>query len=313
MVMLLADMPATEPGVTLHVSENNSSTTYSGVLSGDGILKVGTGTLTLTGVSTHAGPVTMGGQAVYSIPATQPGAVALALPAVTVPVSNALEALRDVDVTLTSFSAEARKTDTDPRSGDTETRVGSVYYQKAAAAPNLAFQVDSYSAPGVRAVTKDELFEFVSPYFVHRDTLGKVFERTLVVKPGAVGSPLKLGSGLLPLPIGQEPAEMVRDFDITEVPLKDAATLPAGTDAKDVIVLKLAPRKAGVYDFLDVTLTVDKKLSLPVMLDETKVDHGTTTFKLDKLQENKLAAPVAAKVFDTTVPAGTGWKVTDTK
>jgi fibronectin-binding autotransporter adhesin len=43
-------------GVTLTVGSNNASTTLSGVISGDGnLIKVGTGTITLTGANTYTG------------------------------------------------------------------------------------------------------------------------------------------------------------------------------------------------------------------------------------------------------------------
>ena len=120
--------------------------------------------------------------------ATEPAA-----PTVTPEVSAELKALQDVDGKLESFTADATKVDTDPRSGDKETRVGSVYYSKSKDGVSLAFQIDSLAATGVRAVTKDETYAYVAPYFVHWDRTAKVMERTLLVKPGAAVDPLKVG------------------------------------------------------------------------------------------------------------------------
>ena len=62
-----------------------------------------------------------------------------------------------------------------------------------------------------------------------------------------------------------------------------------------------------------MTLTVDKKLNLPVIIEETKVDHGLSMLTLEKLVENKLPAAAVKKEFDITPPSGADWKVTDTK
>src|SRR5208283_1067510 len=47
-------------GITLSAGNNNSSTTYSGILSGSGSLnKIGTGVLTLSGANTYSGATTI--------------------------------------------------------------------------------------------------------------------------------------------------------------------------------------------------------------------------------------------------------------
>ena len=241
-------------------------------------------------------------------PATDP---APAGPVAATPgVLDALKRLHDVDAGLDTFTASAQKIDTDPRSGD-ETRLGTVYYQKDGTKTNLALQIDKYVVPGggVPALKKDEKIAFVPPFLIRQDNVKKEYSRDEVVKPGAVVAPLKAGSGFPPLPIGQEPADLLKEFDITEVPLAQPAKLPKGTNAADVIVLKLVPRVAKAYDFAQVQLVVDKKLNLPVVIEQTKPDGNLTTLVMDKVEINKLPAGTAKTVFDTT-PPGPPWKVT---
>ena len=62
--------------VTLSAGNNNQSTTYSGVLSGDGSLsKVGSGTLVLNASNTYSGATTVGG-GILQLAATAPSAAA---------------------------------------------------------------------------------------------------------------------------------------------------------------------------------------------------------------------------------------------
>jgi len=58
--LALRNMASTPAAVTLSVGNNNQSTTYSGALSGSGsLIKIGTGTLSLTGISTYTGATTV--------------------------------------------------------------------------------------------------------------------------------------------------------------------------------------------------------------------------------------------------------------
>ena len=69
-----------QTGVTLQVGNNNSSTTYSGVLSGSGgLTKIGTGTQTLTGANIYSGATVVNG-----------GTLELDFTAATAPSSNIL-------------------------------------------------------------------------------------------------------------------------------------------------------------------------------------------------------------------------------
>ena len=74
--------------VALTVGYNNSSTTYSGILSGSGsLIKAGTGTLTLSGVNTYAGNTTVnGGTLLFSTAFVNSSAITVA-PGATLDVS----------------------------------------------------------------------------------------------------------------------------------------------------------------------------------------------------------------------------------
>ncbi len=107
--------------VSLSVGNNNSTTTYSGILSGSGSLsKFGSGTLTLNGINTYSGPTLIdGGVILLGTGATIENSV------VTVSADNGLQFNAGVDsVTLSGLSGASNVSLTDTNGAPVALQVG---------------------------------------------------------------------------------------------------------------------------------------------------------------------------------------------
>jgi outer membrane lipoprotein-sorting protein len=73
-------------------------------------------------------------------------------------------------------------------------------------------------------------------WLIERDYKRKLEVKREVLKPGQKINLLKLGEGPFPLPIGQDPAEVRKQFDVEKI-------AAAKEDPANTIHLKLTPRK----------------------------------------------------------------------
>lgn len=231
--------------------------------------------------------------------------------------------LHDRDATLKDFTAQVRKVDVNVRLGGSgEIREGKAAYEKTKNVTKLGIHFDVLKGDGMANVKLDETLVFDGRYFIHKDPEAKMLTKRELVPEGQHFNPLKLGAGPMPLPIGQDPEEIIRDFVVTLEPV-DVTKLPPGYTADDVKPgtasgggvamaggklqgLKLVPRVGGKFEFTSAELLVDTTLSLPVRILTVAPDTNTSSLTLTQVKIN----PGHSNILDVSEPLpNTGWQV----
>ncbi|MEI8198049.1 MAG: hypothetical protein WCI73_19315, partial [Phycisphaerae bacterium] len=252
-------------------------------------------------------PGTALGGGVISLPATTAPATAAQTTPAAPEVMRLLQMLHDRDATLQDFSAKVRKQDVNVHIDDTTTRAGIVAYQKVGGVTKLGIHFDSLMGEDMPKIVLNEDLVFDGRHFIHKDPRAKTYSVQELVPPGENFNPLKLGAGPLPLPIGQDPQEILRDF-VVSLETVDGKNLPAGyKTAEELAALKLDPRIKGKFSFKSAVLLVDPKLALPVRISTVAPDGNTSAITLMqvKINEGNL------QVLDVAEPpANTGWTIT---
>ncbi len=225
-------------------------------------------------------------------------------------VDTALDTLYVAGKDLAAFSANVALTEEDAAVGTTTTRRGTVAYAKAPTptaptSPATKFRVsfttrqDDENPP--RKERKDYLLD--GPWLTDRDYRTKVEVRRQVLRPGESLNLFKLGEGPFPLPIGQEPTEVKKQFDVTPMPAELADDMPA-------IRLTPLPGTKLARKFKVIEVWIDAKTGFPARIET--MDNNETTHRTTELTDLKLgpAAIDADKPFQLEkVPDG--WTLTE--
>ena len=209
-------------------------------------------------------------------------------------VLNTLEARK---ATLKDFTAKVELR-TDHLAGDTESKLGDAeFVNDAPGDPRFAAHFTKATAGGKALPSPDEQVIFDGAKLALVDNKAKTFRLTTMTTPGGVPGGVTSVGGPMPLPIGLKPADVVRDFVVTMGEAPDA----------EHVVLKLVPRAAvkSKFDYKSMTLTVDKKLELPVKVELNQKSSDVTTISLTDVQVNS----GAAKIPPVTPPTGSGWTI----
>jgi len=233
-----------------------------------------------------------------------------------------LQLLHDRDATLTDFTANIKKEDYKLRTAETETRTGSVNYLKDAGITKIAIHFDQYFPPDLPPKKLNQDLIFDGQFGIDREdnpgTSSKIFRKQEFVAAGDVGkvNPLKLGEGpfaeSLPLPIGQDPREITRNFTVALLPLDPKTDLkPLSGKPEDLVHLQLVPKVKEEFTFskLDMFVDLSPSVQLPLRIIILNRDNNMTTIDLTEIKTNRGGAP--ASIFVVSTPAaGSGWTVT---
>lgn len=223
---------------------------------------------------------------------------------------NILLALQRRGDDLTTLKARVLLGEEDPGLGKSITRIGQIWVDRSVAGEpkvrvQLLYKVDS-EKPDERIDDKIE-YLLSGDWLVDRTYGAKSESHRQIRKPGEKLDVLKLGEGPIPLPIGQAPEEVRRQFEVSLLPaateMVNGRKLPA-----ECLVVELRPRReTSLQKRLEsITLWIDPKLSMPIAI-ETRAADGVTT-KSTVLQDLKLNEPVQPTDF-TLDPIDPGWSV----
>jgi hypothetical protein len=216
-------------------------------------------------------------------PLVNPTGPAAAAGAADPAVNDLLLALQRRGQDLQDFTADVSLTETDAVLGAEKKDVGRVWYQRK---PNGDSRIHvGFDRKILSGRTLKQRHEWVldNGKLVDQSFDNKTQVTRRVLKPGQKLDPLKLGEGPFPLPIGQDPAEVLRNFDVTLKPLtKDE---PPGTTHAT-----LKPRKGTRFEkkFVSIEVFVDQQSHFPTRIETADRDGATVrTADLSNIRINQ--------------------------
>jgi outer membrane lipoprotein-sorting protein len=216
-----------------------------------------------------------------------------------------LDALNARGQDLRDFSADVALHTTDDRTGQDTAQIGKVVYQRRDGGNSrikVAFDTRKVDdGDGKAPVTQKQRLDYVldNGWLTDRDYQKKLEVRRQVLRPGQKMDLLKLGEGPFPLPIGQDKAEVKKQFDATKVP-------PTADDPKGTAHVRLVPKPGTAFAkrFRQIDVYVDAKTSMPARID-TVEKAGTT--RSTELTNVKLNAGVTDDAFALPSIDNEGW------
>lgn len=151
-----------------------------------------------------------------------------------------LDALHAVGQGLKDFSADVSMAEIDALNGDKTTLSGKVWYQARAAGDSRIRVVFDKKEYGDKKLVKDFKSEYLldAGKLTDRDYKRKIEVQRDVLKPGQKMNLLKLGEGPFPLPIGQERADVLLNFEVSKIDAKN-------DDPPASVHLLLTPKKGS--------------------------------------------------------------------
>jgi hypothetical protein len=230
---------------------------------------------------------------------TQPEAISTTRQIVSPQIESELQMLQQRGSTLQNFSADLEVTTDHARTQEEDIDIGNIHYQQGQSGTQFDIHFDELVVDGAiasRNADHDILFD--GQWLIDRDGAAKVYRKSQIAPPGQKFNPLKLGEGPIPIPIGQDPAEVLREFVVT--------LLPSDKEHAGLQGLRLVPHDPAAFTFTQMDFWIDPNIQLPVQIIRTDPDGDITTAALKNFQINK---PMDF-VFQVQPPdAASGWTV----
>lgn len=214
-------------------------------------------------------------------------------------IDDILLALQSRGQGLQDFVCNVRLTDTDTATQDSSASIGKVYFQKKPdGSARIRVSFDKRQA-GDRIYNEPHEYLLDGQWLTELDAKNKKIIRRQILKPGEKINVLKLGEGPFPLPIGQDPADVKKQFDVTKVP-------PAKDDPAGTIHVRLVPKKDSQFAkrFHQIEVWIDPKADMPVRIET--LDPNQTEDRTTDLSDVKVNAGVKDADFALPNP-GPDW------
>ncbi len=203
--------------------------------------------------------------------------------------------------TLQNFSAAVRVTVNHLRSGETDINIGRIWYQRAKTGRtrfDIHFSILAVDGAIARHHADHDII-FDGRWLIDRNGSAKIYRKIEIAPPGARFNPLKLGQGPIPIPIGQRPQTVEREFQIVPVKVKH--------QRPHTVAIKLKPRDPKAFTFDSLTFVISTRLQLPVLIRRIDPDGTPTTAVFSKIVINK---PMHHSFHVSPPPSDAGWTVT---
>ena len=208
-----------------------------------------------------------------------------------------LKALRQRGKTLHNFQAHLVVRVHHLRTDEKDMNIGHIWYQQSNGTTRFDIRFNMLVVDGAIAKRHaDHDIVFDGRWLIDRNGSARIFRKIEIAPPGKKFNPLRLGQGPIPIPIGQKPADVEREF---HVQLLKNKKMPPHT-----VGLKLIPRDKSAFTFVDVDFWINTHVWLPVKIIRTAPDGTPTTAILSKIVLNK---PMRHDFHLS--PPGSGWTV----
>jgi hypothetical protein len=223
---------------------------------------------------------------VLALSATQPTAASKTSAPLTAEssVDDILDALDARGENLTSLSAVVRLTETDPGIGSTVIRSGRFWMGTVGQYTRVRVRFEQRQ---IANRVRDEVIEYLlaGDTLYDRDVSKKREVRRKIRRGDERTNLLKLGEGPFPLPIGQDRAEVLREFEVSK-------PAPAPDDPAGTVRLRLTPRKdspfARRFSSMDVWVSLDDAMPRKILVD----DEDAGVVRISELSDVKFNAAV---------------------
>lgn len=192
---------------------------------------------------------------------------------------------------LKDFEGDVKLGDTDASTGAGSVRSGRVVYDVTeSGATRLLVRFETRAEDDGDAKKERLIYLLDGSWLTERNYRRKVEIKRQVLRPGQTINLFRLGEGPFPLPIGQEPAEVLKQFEVTKLD---------STDSRPAI--RLIPREGTRLGtkFASIDVWVDPETRFPTRIEtlnkqETTVrstelsgltvnEHGAKSFDLPEI------------------------------
>ncbi len=208
-----------------------------------------------------------------------------------------LKALQQRGTTLHNFQAHLVVQVHHLRTDEKDMNIGHIWYQRSHGKTRFDIRFNMLVVDGAiakRHADHDIVFE--GHWLIDRNGSAKIFRKIEIAPPGKKFNPLRLGQGPIPIPIGQKPSVVEKEFHIQLLKNKK---MPPHT-----VGLKLIPRDKSAFTFVEVDFWINTRTWLPIEIIRTDPDGTPTTARLSKIVINK----TMRHDFHLS-PPGSGWTV----
>jgi hypothetical protein len=208
-------------------------------------------------------------------------------------------------VEIESMTATISYTRTDPILDRKEIRTGKVLFRQGVDTSREAAILFDSLIIGQRREKIQKHYIFSGRWMAEIDHEHKQFIKRELVSPDEKEvDPFELGSGPIPLPIGQSKESVLKQFNVTiahlptEGPLSHVHTSSVG--------LHLVPKGESDWEYID--LFYDPETWLPVAVRTMETDGTKRVSRLTHVQLNKLSEE-DAKLLSIETPDPTEWSI----
>lgn len=237
-------------------------------------------------------------------PATQPAAAEAS------GVDGLLEAMYVVGRDLTTLSSPVRLIDFDNVTADEVIRLGQLRLKRDGKDVKFRVTFSGRERPEGGVIPDKIEYVLVGDRLIDRNYSAKSQVTRILSPEQAERDLLKLGEGPFPLPIGQSPEEVRRQFDVRlvnpENPAENEYNEPA-TPGTRRLRLTPKPDSALAADFLWVELDVDES-GFPRKV--ITLDPGEVNLRITELTDPTLNAEIPPEAFELEEIDASEWNIT---
>jgi hypothetical protein len=197
-------------------------------------------------------------------------------------IDQILHALDQRGKTLKDFTANVTLSHSDVAQGNGDELTGRMWMQRLAGNDaRLRVIFNTRQVNDEKPRNDKQEYELANGWLTDRSYTDHKEIRRQVLKPGQKMDLLKLGEGPFPLPLGQDPAEVKRQFEVARLPAKPSD--PAGT-----IHVRLTPKPGTRFasKFEQIDFWVDPASEFPIKIET--LDPNETTLTTATLSDIKV-------------------------